>query len=49
MIETRAGDHHRSELIEVVFNGRRREYFTNPREIPVQEGDWVIVQADRGI
>ncbi|HZE20387.1 MAG TPA: stage 0 sporulation family protein [Candidatus Angelobacter sp.] len=39
----------RSEWIEVVFKGRRREYFTNPREIPVHEGDWVIVQADRGI
>lgn len=38
-----------NELIEVVFKGRRREYFTNPREIPVQQGDWVIVQADRGI
>jgi len=38
-----------NELIEVVFKGRRREYFTNPREIPVQHGDWVIVQADRGI
>ncbi|HYQ88811.1 MAG TPA: regulatory iron-sulfur-containing complex subunit RicT [Candidatus Binatia bacterium] len=44
MIESRG-----SELLEVVFKGRRREYFTNPREIPVQEGDWVIVQADRGI
>jgi len=49
VIETRGADHHRSELIEVVFKGRRREYFTNPREIPVQEGEWVIVQADRGI
>ncbi|HEY3155052.1 MAG TPA: stage 0 sporulation family protein [Candidatus Eisenbacteria bacterium] len=38
-----------NELIEVVFKGRRREYFTNPREIPVEHGDWVIVQADRGI
>lgn len=38
-----------NELIEVIFKGRRREYFMNPREIPVQEGDWVIVQADRGI
>jgi len=38
-----------TELVEVVFKGRRREYFTNPREIPVHEGDWVIVQADRGI
>jgi len=39
----------RNDLIEVVFKGRRREYFTNPRELPVHEGDWVIVQADRGI
>ncbi|HXF59651.1 MAG TPA: regulatory iron-sulfur-containing complex subunit RicT [Candidatus Saccharimonadales bacterium] len=46
---TRPGETLKSELIEVVFKGRRREYFTNPREIPVQEGDWVIVQADRGI
>ncbi len=38
-----------NELLEVVFKGRRREYFTNPREIPVLEGEWVIVQADRGI
>ncbi len=38
-----------SELIEVVFKGRRREYFTNPREIPVRDGEWVVVQADRGI
>lgn len=38
-----------NELLEVVFKGRRREYFTNPREIPVREGEWVIVQADRGI
>ncbi len=38
-----------NELIEVVFKGRRREYFTNPREIPVLEGEWVVVQADRGI
>jgi len=45
----RHGDHPMNELIEVVFKGRRREYFTNPREIPVQHGDWVIVQADRGI
>jgi len=46
---TSHGDRHMNELIEVVFKGRRREYFTNPREIPVREGDWVIVQADRGI
>ncbi|TMQ56981.1 MAG: hypothetical protein E6K76_11745 [Candidatus Eisenbacteria bacterium] len=53
MIDSRGtpqrGDHAMNELIEVIFKGRRREYFTNPREIPVQEGDWVIVQADRGV
>jgi len=38
-----------SDLIEVLFKGRRREYFLNPRELPVHEGDWVIVQADRGV
>ncbi len=37
------------EIVEVVFKGRRREYFSNPRELPVNVGDQVIVQADRGV
>jgi cell fate regulator YaaT (PSP1 superfamily) len=36
------------EVVEVVFKGRRREYYGNPRELPVREGDYVIVQAERG-
>ena len=47
--EVRMGDPPKGELVEVAFKGRRREYFTNPREIPVNDGDWVVVQADRGI
>lgn len=47
--EVRVGDPPKGELVEVAFKGRRREYFSNPREIPVNDGDWVIVQADRGI
>ena len=43
MIETREaprrGDSPMRELIEVVFKGRRREYLSNPRELPVQEKD----------
>ena len=37
-----------SEVVEVIFKGRRREYHGNPREIPVHVGDYVIVQAERG-
>jgi len=36
------------QAIEVTFKGRRREYFSNPRELPLHEGDFVIVQAERG-
>jgi len=38
-----------SELVEVTFKGRRREYFANPREIPLHEGDFIIVEAERGV
>ena len=37
-----------SEVVEVVFKGRRREYYGNPREIPVHVDDYIIVQAERG-
>lgn len=36
------------EVIEVVFKGRRRAYYANPRELPVREDDYVVVQAERG-
>lgn len=34
--------------MEVVFKGRRREYYGNPRELPVHVDDYIIVQAERG-
>src|SRR6185503_10707401 len=37
-----------AEVIEVVFKGRRRAYYANPRELPVREQDYVVVQAERG-
>lgn len=37
-----------SHVIEVAFKGRRREYYANPRELPLHNGDYVIVQAERG-
>jgi len=55
MIETEANHHEAPaatettpDVIEVVFKGRRRAYYANPREIPVHEGEYVIVQAERG-
>ncbi len=37
-----------AQIIEVAFKGRRREYFANPRELPLHNGDYVVVQAERG-
>jgi len=36
------------EVLEVAFKARRREYYANPKEIPLRAGDWIIVQAERG-
>jgi cell fate regulator YaaT (PSP1 superfamily) len=36
------------EHIEVEFKGRRREFFSNPRDVPLEVGDSVIVAAERG-
>jgi cell fate regulator YaaT (PSP1 superfamily) len=35
-------------VVEIIFKGRRREYFANTRDLPLREGDYVIVQAERG-
>ena len=35
-------------LVEVAFKGRRRDYYANPRELPLHIGEYVIVQAERG-
>ena len=36
-------------LVEVIFKGGRKDVYRNTREIDLQTGDLVIVEADRGI
>ena len=36
-------------VIEVEFKGLRRGVFSNPMEFPFKVGDWVVVQAERGV
>ncbi|HEU4724993.1 MAG TPA: regulatory iron-sulfur-containing complex subunit RicT [Candidatus Eisenbacteria bacterium] len=36
------------EILEVIFKARRREYYANPKEVPLRGGDWIVVQAERG-
>jgi cell fate regulator YaaT (PSP1 superfamily) len=37
-----------ASVVEIIFKGRRREYFANTKDLPLREGDYVIVQAERG-
>jgi cell fate regulator YaaT (PSP1 superfamily) len=37
-----------ASVVEIIFKGRRREYFANAKDLPLREGDYVIVQAERG-
>jgi len=37
------------ELVEVVFKGNRRAIYYNSHKIPVAWGDYVIVEADKGV
>ena len=37
------------EILEVTFKGNKREHFFNPKDIKVKPGDYVIVEADKGI
>jgi cell fate regulator YaaT (PSP1 superfamily) len=37
-----------SKLVEVVFKGERRVIYRNRSELDINEGDHVIVEADRG-
>ena len=46
--ESKRGPGEVHEVLEVAFKAHRREYYANPKEIPVRTGDWIIVQADRG-
>ena len=35
-------------VVELVFKGRRRDHYANVNRLPLREGDYVIVQAERG-
>jgi cell fate regulator YaaT (PSP1 superfamily) len=37
------------EILEVTFKGNKREHYFNPKDIKVKPGDYVIVEADKGI
>ena len=37
------------DLVEVVFKGERKGIYRNTRELDLRTGDYVIVQADRGV
>jgi cell fate regulator YaaT (PSP1 superfamily) len=35
-------------IVQVEFKGERRGYFTNVKRFPIDEGDYVVVQVERG-
>ena len=37
------------DLVEVIFKGRRKGIYRNTRRLDLQTGDFVIVEADRGV
>lgn len=48
MSDTKQAAARAAEVVEIIFKARRRAHYANPREIPLQEGDFVVVQAERG-
>ncbi len=39
----------RPELVEISFKGNKRTHYFNPKEIKIKPGDYVIVEAEKGI
>jgi len=37
------------EVVEVIFKGGRKSFFRNPGRLTLSAGDYVIVEADRGV
>jgi len=37
------------EAIEIMFRGRRLDYYVNPDRVPLVAGDLVVVESDRGV
>jgi hypothetical protein len=36
------------DFIEVKFKGERKEWYTNPQQLPFRIGDLIIVEAEKG-
>jgi len=37
------------EIVEISFKGNKRVHFFNPKDIEIKPGDYVIVEADKGV
>jgi len=37
------------EILEIMFKGNKKDHYFNPKDIKVMPGDYVIVEADKGI
>ncbi|HVP56627.1 MAG TPA: stage 0 sporulation family protein [bacterium] len=37
-----------ASIVQVEFKGERREYFVNAKGLPIEAGDFVVVQVERG-
>ena len=35
-------------MVEIVFNGERKNIYANPQEFPFKIGDYAIVEAEKG-
>jgi cell fate regulator YaaT (PSP1 superfamily) len=41
-------EQNRLGLVQVEFKGERTDYFVNAKRLPIAEGDYVVVQVERG-
>ncbi len=37
------------QLIKLEYKGNRREYYKNPMDFPIESGDYLIVETDKGL
>ena len=43
-----AEEQKRIGFVQVEFKGERSDYFVNSRRLPIEEGDYIVVQVERG-
>jgi len=41
-------EQNKSLFVQVEFKGERTDYFVNSKQIPIEEGEYVVVQVERG-